>query len=105
MKALREMKATAPGFRAHLKALLDAIDRGETVTVVDRGNEKAKLMPIDRASLKAEPQIAPQADQKKPFKSSDHPAFDMYVREIRDTQRYRGLWYQRSDLGSRGDPV
>jgi antitoxin (DNA-binding transcriptional repressor) of toxin-antitoxin stability system len=40
------MKATIVDLRYHMKDVLSAIDRGETVTVLYRGKEKAKLIPI-----------------------------------------------------------
>jgi antitoxin (DNA-binding transcriptional repressor) of toxin-antitoxin stability system len=40
------MKATIVDLRYRMKDVLSAIDRGETVTVLYRGKEKAKLTPI-----------------------------------------------------------
>ena len=40
------MKATIVDLRYRMKDVLRAIDRGEAVTVLYRGKEKAKLMPI-----------------------------------------------------------
>jgi antitoxin (DNA-binding transcriptional repressor) of toxin-antitoxin stability system len=65
------MKASVVDLRYRMKDVLRAIDRGETVTVLYRGKEKAKLVPID-------------AGREKPFKSSDHPAF--------------GMWKDREDM-------
>ena len=41
------MKATIVDLRYRMKDVLRAIDRGETVTVLYRGKEKAKLVPLD----------------------------------------------------------
>jgi antitoxin (DNA-binding transcriptional repressor) of toxin-antitoxin stability system len=72
-----------------MKDVLRAIDRGETVTVLYRGKEKAKLVPID-------------AKKKPKMKVEDHPFFGMwadredmkdpaaYVRKIREP-RFRDL--------------
>src|ERR1700689_559379 len=55
------MKASIVDLRYHMKDVLRAIDRGETVTVLYRGKEKARLGPIG-------------AKKKKATKPSDHPA-------------------------------
>ena len=83
------MKASIVDLRYRMKDVLRAIDRGETVTVLYRGKEKAKLVPI--------------AAKKKPkMKVEDHPFFGMwadredmkdpaaYVRKIREP-RFRDL--------------
>jgi len=82
------MKATTLDLRYKMKDILRAIDRGETVTVLYRGKEKARLVPIE---------TTPENE----LKPSDHPAFGMwkdredmkdpvaYIRKMRDTPRYR----------------
>ena len=65
------MKASIVDLRYHMKDVLRAIDRGETVTVLYRGKEKAKLVPIE-------------SRPEKPMKSTDHPAF--------------GMWKDREDM-------
>jgi antitoxin (DNA-binding transcriptional repressor) of toxin-antitoxin stability system len=81
------MKATILDLRYRMKDILRAIDRGETVTVLYRGKEKARLMPIAA---------------KRKATVADHPAFGMwadrkdmadpaaYVRKIRQP-RFRDL--------------
>ena len=69
------MNATIVDLRYHMKDVLRAIDRGETVTVLYRGKEKAKLMPISPAS---------RASGKGALKTKDQPLF--------------GLWKDRDDL-------
>jgi antitoxin (DNA-binding transcriptional repressor) of toxin-antitoxin stability system len=76
------MKATIVDLRYRMKDVLRAIDRGETVTVLYRGNEKAR--------------IVPSGGELKGSKPSDHPACGMwadredmadpaaYVRKIRE---------------------
>jgi antitoxin (DNA-binding transcriptional repressor) of toxin-antitoxin stability system len=83
------MKASIVDLRYRMKDVLRAIDRGETVTVLYRGKEKAQLVPI--------------GSKKKPkMKVRNHPAFGMwadredmkdpaaYVRKIREP-RFRDL--------------
>ncbi len=66
------MNATIVDLRYNMKHVLRAIDRGETVTVLYRGKERARLTPI-----------APSPDNPAP-KTRDQPLF--------------GLWKDREDL-------
>jgi antitoxin (DNA-binding transcriptional repressor) of toxin-antitoxin stability system len=66
------MNATIVDLRYRMKHVLRAIDRGEAVTILYRGKEKAMLMPI-----------APAANSDAP-KTKDQPLF--------------GLWKGREDL-------
>ena len=66
------MNATIVDLRYKMKHVLRAIDRGETVTVLYRGKERAKLMPI-----------AP-APGTGTAKTNDQPLF--------------GLWKDREDM-------
>jgi antitoxin (DNA-binding transcriptional repressor) of toxin-antitoxin stability system len=66
------MNATIVDLRYRMKHVLRAIDRGETVTVLYRGKEKAMLMPV-----------GPAPDSGAP-KTADQPLF--------------GLWKDREDL-------
>ena len=66
------MNATIIDLRYKMKDVLRAIDRGETVTVLYRGKEKAKLTPI-----------APTPGSGAP-KTKDQPLF--------------GLWKDREDM-------
>jgi antitoxin (DNA-binding transcriptional repressor) of toxin-antitoxin stability system len=59
------MKASIVDLRYHMKDVLRAIDRGETVTVLYRGKEKARLVPL--------------AAKGKPKRASDHPACGMWA--------------------------
>ena len=69
------MNATIVDLRYRMKNVLLAIDRGETVTVLYRGKEKAKLVPIAPASSAADKDVA---------KTKDQPLF--------------GLWKDREDM-------
>jgi antitoxin (DNA-binding transcriptional repressor) of toxin-antitoxin stability system len=66
------MNATIVDLRYNMKHVLRAIDRGETVTVLYRGKERAKLTPI-----------APPPGGGAP-KTKDQPLF--------------GLWKDRADI-------
>ncbi|HLH20724.1 MAG TPA: hypothetical protein VKX45_26085 [Bryobacteraceae bacterium] len=80
------MKASIVDLRYRMKSVLAALDRGETVTVLYRGREKARLVPIEKA--------------EKPRKPSDDPACGMwadredmadvaqYVRNLRRPRRF-----------------
>jgi antitoxin (DNA-binding transcriptional repressor) of toxin-antitoxin stability system len=69
------MNATIVDLRYRMKDVLRAIDRGETVTVLYRGKEKAKLTPVAPAS---------GALNKSAPKTKDQPLF--------------GIWNDRDDL-------
>jgi antitoxin (DNA-binding transcriptional repressor) of toxin-antitoxin stability system len=73
------MDASIVDLRYHMKDVLRAIDRGETVTVLYRGKAKAKLMPISRT---------PGSKGEGEAKTENQPIF--------------GLWRDRDDLE---DPV
>jgi antitoxin (DNA-binding transcriptional repressor) of toxin-antitoxin stability system len=66
------MNATIVDLRYNMKNVLRAIDRGETVTVLYRGKERAKLTPITPAPSSSAP------------KTKDQPLF--------------GLWKDREDM-------
>ena len=66
------MNATIVDLRYNMKHVLRAIDRGETVTVLYRGKERAKLTPIAPAPRSGAP------------KTKDQPLF--------------GLWKDREDI-------
>jgi antitoxin (DNA-binding transcriptional repressor) of toxin-antitoxin stability system len=66
------MNATIVDLRYNMKNVLRAIDRGETVTVLYRGKERAKLTPIPPAPSSGAP------------KTKDQPLF--------------GLWKDREDM-------
>ena len=70
------MKASIVDLRYHMKDVLKAVDRGETVTVFYRGIEKAKLVPISKRKTTARNNL------------TSHPAF--------------GMWKDREDMK---DPV
>ncbi len=81
------MKASIVDLRYRMKDVLKAIDRGEPVTVLYRGKEKAQIVPIQKARMKVE----------------DHPFCGMWkdrddmkdpvewVRKLRSKKRYAHL--------------
>ncbi len=54
------MNATIVDLRYNMKHVLRAIDRGETVTVLYRGKERAKLTPIAPESGSGAPKTKPE---------------------------------------------
>jgi len=84
------MKASIVDLRYRMKDVLKAIDRGEPVTVLYRGKEKAKIVPIK--------------SEKPKTKLEDHPFFGMWadredmkdpaawVRKLRSKRRYADLF-------------
>lgn len=83
------MKASIVDLRYRMKDVLKAIDRGEPVTILYRGKEKARIVPI-----KAE---------KPKMRIEDHPACGMWadredmkdpvawVRKLRSKRRFADL--------------
>ena len=81
------MNATIVDLRYNMKHVLRAIDRGETVTVLYRGKERAKLTPIAATTAGSAP------------KTKDQPLFSLwkdredmsdpasYVRQLRVPRR------------------
>ena len=69
------MKATAKDLRFHSKELLEAVERGEEVTITYRGEPRAKLVPAGKA-------------KKRNFK--DSPAFGMWQDnpEVKDVEEF-----------------
>lgn len=84
------MKASIVDLRYRMKDVLKALDRGEPVTVLYRGKEKARLVPI--------------SEEKPKMRVEDHPAWGMWkdredmkdpsewVRKLRSQQRYPHLF-------------
>lgn len=87
------MNASIVDLRYHMKDVLRAINRGETVTVLYRGKEKAKLTPI----------APPSSASGKAMKVEDTPLFGMwkdrddmadpiaYVRKLREPRTFPAL--------------
>lgn len=69
------MNASIVDLRYRMKDVLRAIDRGESVTILYRGKEKARLVPVVPAS---------DGSNEGPPRTKDQPLF--------------GLWRDRDDL-------
>jgi antitoxin (DNA-binding transcriptional repressor) of toxin-antitoxin stability system len=83
------MKATTLDLRYKMKDILRAIDRGETVTVLYRGKEKARLVPIEnKPETELKPSDHPFVGMWKDREDMKDPA--AYVRKIREP-RFRDL--------------
>lgn len=73
------MEASIVDLRYRIKSVLEALDRGESVTVLHRGKPRARLEPI---KSKAAP--------KTRMKAEDHPAFGMWKdrKDMEDAEAY-----------------
>ncbi len=49
------MEVSAKELRQKTRLLLDAVERGEEVTITYRGRARARVVPVDRAPKSAEP--------------------------------------------------
>ena len=70
------MRATIVDLRYRMKDVLKAVERGESVTVLYRGKEKAKIIPLEAPA--------------KPPKASRHEAFGLWKdrKDLHDVDRY-----------------
>jgi antitoxin (DNA-binding transcriptional repressor) of toxin-antitoxin stability system len=89
------MKASIVDLRYHMKDVLRAIDRGETVTVLYRGKEKACLVPIAARQKTVRAEDTPMCGMWKDRKDMADPA--AYVRKMRN-EKYEYLAKIRDDL-------
>jgi antitoxin (DNA-binding transcriptional repressor) of toxin-antitoxin stability system len=73
------MEASIVDLRYRMKSVLEALDRGESVTVLHRGKPRARLEPI-QSKAKAKPRM----------KVEDHPAFGMWKdrKDMEDVEAY-----------------
>ncbi|MBL8219577.1 MAG: type II toxin-antitoxin system prevent-host-death family antitoxin [Bryobacterales bacterium] len=82
------MNATIVDLRYHMKDVLRAIDRGETVTILHRGKPKARLMPINPAGTTA-PSVVSQPLFGLWSKRDDMEDPTAYVRNLRQPRAVR----------------
>jgi antitoxin (DNA-binding transcriptional repressor) of toxin-antitoxin stability system len=75
------MKASIVDLRYHMKDVLRAIDRGETVTVLYRGKEKARLVPIAAKGKAVRAEDTPMCGMWKDREDMADPV--AYVRKMR----------------------
>ena len=73
------MQASIVDLRYRMKSVLEALDRGETVTVLHRGKPRARLEPIES-----------KASAKPRMKVEDHPFFGMWKdrKDMEDVDAY-----------------
>ena len=81
------MKTTAKELRLHTKRVLEAVERGEEVTITHRGKPRAKIVPI-RSTAKRKRQAANKVPLFGIWK--DHPVtkdVSAYVNKLRSGRR------------------
>ncbi|HXP88339.1 MAG TPA: hypothetical protein VN841_26665 [Bryobacteraceae bacterium] len=78
------MKASIVDLRYHMKDVLRAIDRGETVTVLYRGKEKARLVPLAAKKKTVRAEDTPMCGMWKDRKDMADPV--AYVRKMRNAK-------------------
>jgi len=73
------MEASIVDLRYRMKSVLEALDRGESVTVLYRGKPRARLEPVE-SRVEAKPRM----------KVEDHPAFGMWKdrKDMEDVDAY-----------------
>ena len=71
------MKATAVDLRRKTREIIEALDRGEEVTITYRGEEKGVIVPAKRR-------------RKKYRSAADHPACGMWAdrKDMEDVHEY-----------------
>ena len=78
------MKAKIVDLRYRMKSVLEALDRGEPVTISHRGHEKARLVPVQSAQEVRKPSADPAFGIWKGRKDlADVPG---YVRRLRSSR-------------------
>lgn len=73
------MKATAKDLRYNLKNIMEFVDRGEEVVITNRGQNRARIVPVEKNALtkEANPFVGMWADR------NDIEDVDAYIRELR----------------------
>jgi len=83
------MKASIVDLRYRMKDVLRAIDRGEPVTVLYRGKERARIVPIGAEKPKMNIADHPFCGMWKDREDMKDPA--EWVRKLRSQRRYPDL--------------
>ena len=78
------MKATIVDLRYRMKDVLRAIDRGETVTVLYHGKEKARLVPVEGKQTAVRTEDTPMFGMWKDREDMADPV--AYIRKLRDAR-------------------
>ena len=71
--------------KAHLSALIDRVEAGETVTITRRGKEVARLSPPVGARERIDPEELRALTDTMPLRNTDAGEF---MRRLRDEERY-----------------
>ena len=71
--------------KAHLSALIDRVEAGETVTITRRGKEVARLSPPVRPREQIDPEELRALTDTMPMRNTDAGEF---MRRLRDEERY-----------------
>lgn len=82
------MKATVVDLRHKMKEILAALDRGEEVTILYRGKERAVMIPAEQAN-------------KERASICDHPAFGMW--KDREDMKDVSAWLRKIRSGRLSD--
>ena len=82
------MKASVVDLRHKMKEILAALDRGEEVTILYRGKERAVMIPAKQAN-------------KKRTSICDHPAFGMW--KDREDMKDVSAWLRKIRSGRFSD--
>jgi len=78
------MKATAKDLRIRSKDLLDAVSRGEEITITYRGKPRAKMIPIEKRSRKVNVKQSLAFGLWKDHKLSQEP--EQFIDELRKSR-------------------
>jgi prevent-host-death family protein len=71
--------------KAHLSALIDRVEAGESVTITRRGKEVARLSPPARPRKRIDPDELRALTDTMPMRNTDAGEF---MRWLRDEERY-----------------
>ncbi len=71
--------------KAHLSALVDRVEAGETVDILRRGKLAARLVPPEKAKTKVDVEALRRLTDNMPMSTMDAGTF---IREMRDEERY-----------------
>jgi prevent-host-death family protein len=71
--------------KAHLSALIDRVEAGETVTITRRGKEVARILPPETPRRKIDADELRALTDRMPLRDTDAGEF---IRKMRDEERY-----------------
>jgi len=71
--------------KAHLSALIDRVEAGETVTITRRGKEVARVLPPETSRRKIDADELRALTDQMPLRDTDAGEF---IRKMRDEERY-----------------